>query len=151
LQSDDDRKAGYLDELARAGVAPSAELAVHGDGTPEGGALGMLALMALREPPTAVFCYNDMTAMGALRTLHAAGFELPRRMSLAGFDDLPIARYLEPPLTTIRQPKSEMGRMAAERLLDLMGGAERARGTGSSIRVPGELVVRASTCQPRHG
>lgn len=150
LQSDEDRNAGYRAELARAGIRLSAELTVHGDGKAEGGKLAMESLLALQHPPTGVFCYNDMTAMGALRTLHAAGYRLPQQMSVVGFDDLPIAPYLEPPLTTVRQPKAEMGRMAAGRLLDLLNTCEAAvRGTGTSVRVPGELIVRDSTCALR--
>jgi DNA-binding LacI/PurR family transcriptional regulator len=149
LQSDEDRAAGYRAELARSATGFAAELTVHGDGKAAGGKLAMQSLLALKQPPTAVFCYNDMTAIGALRTLHAAGYRLPREMSVVGFDDLPIAPYLEPPLTTVKQPKAEMGRMAAGRLLDLLNAAETARGTQTSLRVPGELVVRNSTCPPR--
>ncbi|MEX2262910.1 MAG: LacI family DNA-binding transcriptional regulator [Bryobacteraceae bacterium] len=158
LQSDEDRKMGYAEELESAGLAFSAALVAHGDGKAEGGRVAMQSLLALRDPPTAVFCYNDMTAIGALRTLHSKGWKAPEEMSVVGFDDLPIAQYVEPPLTTVRQPKAEMGRMAAERLLNLLGrselsGSEAAGGggAGSSIRVPGELVVRASACRPRHG
>ncbi len=147
LQADIDRMAGYADELAAAGIGESPELAVRGDGKAEGGRIAMQSLLALREPPTAVFCYNDMTAIGALRALHDAGFRLPAEMSVAGFDDLPIASYVEPPLTTVRQPKADMGRRAAEMLLELLAG--RGPASAESIRVPGELVVRASTAAPR--
>ncbi|MCC7348126.1 MAG: LacI family DNA-binding transcriptional regulator [Variibacter sp.] len=141
LQSDADRLAGWRDELAAARIEPAGELIAHGDGKPEGGLHAMAGLLALRARPTAVFCYNDMTAMGALRALHAHRVELPRRMSVAGFDDLPLAQYLEPPLTTVRQPRIEMGRRAAAMLLDaLRGGAPEER-----IVAPPALVVREST------
>ncbi|HMF75871.1 MAG TPA: LacI family DNA-binding transcriptional regulator [Bryobacteraceae bacterium] len=147
LQADADRLAGYHDELQAAGIAGSAELVVQGDGKPEKGRIAMGSLLALREPPTAVFCYNDMTAIGALRCLHAAGWSVPGRISVVGFDDLPIASFLEPPLTTVLQPRIEMGRRAARMLLDLLAGG-RIEG---SIRVPGELVVRGSTAPANRG
>jgi DNA-binding LacI/PurR family transcriptional regulator len=142
LQSNTDRRAGYSAELKAAGIRYCPEHVVLGDGRAEGGLLAMRSLLELRQPPTAVFCYNDMTAIGALRAVHDAGLGVPACVSMVGFDDLPIASYVEPPLTTVRQPKAEMGRRAAGMLLDaLAGGPSNA----SSIRVPGELVVREST------
>jgi len=82
-------------------------------------------------------CYNDMTAMGAVR--------VPEELSVVGFDDLSIAPFLAPPLTTIRQPGAEMGRRAAEILMELLEGKERE----AQIAVPGELVIRESTASPR--
>lgn len=145
LQADHDRMTGYREEIESAGIAFSGELIVHGNGRAEGGRVAIASLLALREPPTAVFCYNDMTAIGALRTLHEAGRKLPEEMSVVGFDDLAIASYVEPPLTTVRQPKAEMGRKAAEMLLDLLGGMRPQ----VHIRVAGELVVRESACANR--
>ncbi len=101
----------------------------------------MEKLLELRELPTAVFCYNDMTAIGALRVAHTHGLHVPRDISLVGFDDLFLAQYTEPPLTTVRQPKHEMGRLALEALLILIVGAD----AGQAVRVPGELIVRQST------
>jgi DNA-binding LacI/PurR family transcriptional regulator len=141
LQSDDDRLLGYREAMKAAGLNPSVELTVSGDGKPEGGKAAMQALLALRELPTAVFCYNDMTAIGALRTLHDRGVRVPGDISIVGFDDLPIASFVEPPLTTVRQPRTQMGRQAAEILLDLLAGKSRQ----ASIRVAGELIVRKST------
>jgi DNA-binding LacI/PurR family transcriptional regulator len=85
-----------------------------------------------------------MTAIGALRALHKAGVRVPAEMSVAGFDDLPITSFVQPPLTTVRQPKEEMGRRAAAILLDLLKGEQM----DSQISVPGELVVRESTAPP---
>jgi DNA-binding LacI/PurR family transcriptional regulator len=109
----------------------------------EGGLQAMEALLALRELPTAVFCFNDMTAIGALRCLHNSGIRVPEQISVVGFDDLPIASFVEPPLTTIRQPKAEMGQRAAAMLLELMRGGGADPGS-AEIRVPGTLVVRRS-------
>jgi DNA-binding LacI/PurR family transcriptional regulator len=144
LQSDEDRHAGYGDELQKASIPTRYEYIAHGDGGPEGGFHALGNLLALREPPTAVFCYNDMTAMGALRCLHLHQCRVPEDISVVGFDDLPIATYLQPPLTTIRQPRSEMGRDAATMLLSLLKGNH----VEARTRVSGALIVRESTGKP---
>jgi DNA-binding LacI/PurR family transcriptional regulator len=141
--SDAERFAGYREALQRAATPFLAELVVHGDGKSEGGTAAMNQLLKLAAPPTAVFCYNDMTALGALRAIHAHGLRVPADISVVGFDDLFFAPYTLPPLTTVRQPRREMGRMALESLLKLMAGEEPAE-----IRVPAELIVRESTAAP---
>jgi DNA-binding LacI/PurR family transcriptional regulator len=145
MQSDVDRMGGYTDALEAAGIERNDAWVARGNGAPGGGLEAMQALLARRERPTAVFCYNDMTAIGALRALHKAAVRVPAEMSVAGFDDLAIASFLEPPLTTLRQPKVEMGRRAAAILLDLLQGKQMA----TRITVPGELVVRESTAPLR--
>jgi DNA-binding LacI/PurR family transcriptional regulator len=95
-------------------------------------------------PPTAVFCYNDMSAAGALASLRVHGCRVPKDISLAGFDDLLIASYVDPPLTAARQPKRPMGRLAMEILLKLFSD-DRSE---TSIKVQGKLVVRESTAPP---
>jgi DNA-binding LacI/PurR family transcriptional regulator len=142
MQSDIDRMAGYA-EFRERGIDHS--LVAYGDGRAAGGLAAMETLLALKDRPTAVFCYNDMTAMGALRALHAARVRVPGEISIVGFDDLPITPFLEPPLTTIRQPKADMGRRAAGILMELLAGKELE----AQITVPGELVIRASTAAPQ--
>ena len=100
----------------------------------------MRQLLGLPDRPTAVFCYNDMQAFGALRAAREAASRAPADISIAGFDDLFFSSYTDPPLTTIRQPKQEMGCDAAEILLDLLAG-----GTPRSIVKQGALMVRQST------
>jgi DNA-binding LacI/PurR family transcriptional regulator len=94
-----------------------------------------------------VFCYNDMTALGALGLIRERGLRVPKDISLVGFDDLFFARYTDPPLTTVRQPMIEMGRKATETLLTLIGGSSSVH----RINVPGELIVRQSTAPPARG
>jgi len=144
-QSDTERFGGYRQALDRAGLPFEPELVVHGDGKPEGGIRAIAQLLASPEPPTAVFCYNDMTALGAIRRIHDAGMRVPADISVIGFDDLSIVQYTEPPLTTIRQPMPQMGRMAMETMLELLAGSKSSH----HLRVPGELVVRASTAPPK--
>lgn len=144
-QSDTERFAGYREALDRAGLPFSPELVVHGDGKCEGGTAGVETLLGLGEPPTAIVCYNDMTAFGALRQLHIRQLRVPEDISVVGFDDLFIASYMQPPLTTLRQPRRLMGRLAMESLLRLISGED----TESATKVPAELIIRESTAPPR--
>jgi len=144
-QSDMERLTGYRDALERAGLPFTPELVVHGDGKCEGGMSGVEVLLNLPKPPTAIFCYNDMTALGALRQLNLRKICVPRDISLIGFDDLFIASYTQPPLTTVRQPRRLMGRLAMESLLKLLAGEDSA----TTIKVPAELIIRESTAPPR--
>jgi DNA-binding LacI/PurR family transcriptional regulator len=144
-QSDTERLAGYREALTRARIPFRTELVVHGDGKPEGGVRAMAALLQLEQPPTAVFCYNDMSALGALKYALNKGWRVPEDVSLVGFDDLFIAAYTCPPLTTVRQPRWRMGRLAMDSLLKLMSGQESA----NTIQVPAKLIVRESTAPPR--
>ncbi len=145
FQSDTERFAGYRQALAFAGYPFLPELVVHGDGKPEGGRQAMEKLLALPMHPTAVFCYNDMSALGALRALYRHGIKVPDDISLVGFDDLSIASYTSPLLTTVSQPKQQMGRMAMETMLKLLSGVD----TKANIKVEGELIIRESTAPPK--
>ncbi len=144
-QSDTERLCGYREALNQAGLRCSRELIVHGDGKAEGAIPAMSRLLALPRRPTAVVCYNDMSALGAMHQIRAAGLRVPDDLSITGFDDLHISQYLNPPLTTIRQPMPEMGRMAMEKLIALLSGNTSQQ----NILVPGSLVVRGSTAPPK--
>lgn len=138
-----ERWEAYRAMLAAAGIDPDPEWMVEGNGRPEGGEWGLRRLLSAPRRPTAVFCYNDMTAIGALRAARAAGVRIPADLSIVGFDDILFAAYTEPPLTTVAQPKYEMGRVAMGLLLRLLQG-ER---TPTHLRLPCQLVERAS-CGP---
>lgn len=144
--SDTERFGGYREALDAAEIPFAPELVVHGDGTPEGGMNAMARLLALAARPTAVFCYDDMTALGAMRQIRAYGLSVPQDISVVGFDDLPVAQYIEPPLTTVRQPMPDMGRMAMTAMLDLLAGSSAKH----NIKVAGELVIRGSTAPPQN-
>jgi DNA-binding LacI/PurR family transcriptional regulator len=144
-QSDTERFAGYRQALEEAGFPFEPQLVAHGDGKPEGAETAMAVLLAFPQSPTAVFCYNDMSALGAMRRIRNHGLRIPDDISVVGFDDLYISQYLYPPLTTVRQPMRQMGRMAMETLLRIFAGAE----SGHDIKVPGELIVRQSTAPPK--
>jgi DNA-binding LacI/PurR family transcriptional regulator len=144
LHADMERFSGYRQILEEADIGFQPELVAHGDGRPEGGMSAMARLLALPEPPTAVFCYNDMQAIGALRAIREHGWTVPGDLSVVGLDDLFLASYTAPPLTTIQQPKHQMGRMAAEILLQLLSGGK----PDSHVTLAGTLIVRQTTAPP---
>jgi DNA-binding LacI/PurR family transcriptional regulator len=144
LQSDGDRLAGYRAAMKSARLKINPEWVDQGDGRAEGALSAMERILRAPHPPTAVFCYNDMTALGALRAIHERGLRVPDDISLVGFDDLGVTEYTHPPLTTIRQPMEQMGRCAMEILNELLNGKKPERET----KFPGELIVRQSTAPP---
>lgn len=142
-----DRLLGYRQALQQAGVRPDPELAIEApNGLPDGGVEAMRRLLRLLDRPTAVVAFNDMLAIGVLHALHNQGLRVPHDCSVTGFDDIAIAAYVNPPLTTFAQPKYELGRQAAEMLLGLIrGDADPAVQT---VRLRGQLVMRDSTAPP---
>jgi DNA-binding LacI/PurR family transcriptional regulator len=141
-QSEEERRLGFL----RAMNAPAEPIVAYGDSTAEGGVRAMEELLArpATERPSAVFCYNDVSAFGALHATRRAGLRVPDDVSIVGFDDLPLASYANPPLTTVRQPRREMGRIAMDALFTLIGGGT----PDASTLVRGELIVRDSSAPP---
>jgi DNA-binding LacI/PurR family transcriptional regulator len=144
FQSDTDRFGGYRQALEHADLPFQPHLVAHGDGKPEGGEEAMEQLLKLPERPTGVFCFNDMSALGALRALRVHNLRVPEDISVVGFDDLFFAPYTQPPLTTVRQPKEHMGRLATEIVLKLLDGTS----CEYNVEVQGELVIRESTAPP---
>jgi LacI family transcriptional regulator len=139
------RRAGVVDALRAAGLDPATSLqAVPGDGRVDGGARAVDQLLGDHRPPTGLVAYNDLAAIGALRALRIAGIGVPRRISIVGFDDIEPASWTDPPLTTVRQATSEMGRWAVERIASALRGAREA----TRVTLRPELVVRGSTAPP---
>lgn len=116
--------------------------------TPELGYVAARKLTAAREPFTALFAFNDISAIGAIRALREAGLRVPEDVSVVGFDDIQSAAYQNPGLTTVRQPLRKMGELAAETMLRRLGGGAKASGP-HVITVEPDLVVRGSTCAVR--
>ncbi len=137
-----DRLAGYRAALAEAGVPFDGALVFAGTGRPAAGEQALAPLAALADRPTAVFCYNDMTAIGLLRAARLAGLTVPRDLAVVGFDDIPFAAYVSPSLTTVAQPKFAMGQRAMQMALSLMGGRDEEVG---DVVLQGRLVVRETT------
>jgi DNA-binding LacI/PurR family transcriptional regulator len=144
--SDDlDRLAGYREALRLAGIAFDPTLVVPGTGRAGGGERAWPVLSGLANPPTAIFCYNDMTAIGLLRAVRQASVSVPQDLAVVGFDDIPFASYVQPSLSSVAQPKPEMGRQATEMILALMSSEDPAGADVSNITVQGRLVVRESS------
>jgi LacI family transcriptional regulator len=141
-----ERVRGY-----RAGLAGGSAQVIDGDFTEESGYLAGRALATSHTRPDAVFAANDTMAIGCLFALTEAGVRVPHDIALAGFDDIPLARFVSPPLTTVRVDIAEMGRRALESLVGSISDPQAA-GRSSIETVPVELVVRAScgaASQPR--
>jgi DNA-binding LacI/PurR family transcriptional regulator len=138
------RHDAYRAALESLGLGYDAGLVVDGDSGAEGGMGGMERLLADGERPTAVFCFNDMTALGVLAAIYQRQLRVPQDVSVVGFEDLPIAEFTQPALTTVRQPRGQIGRISADALFAMLGGAKADR-----LRVlRGELIVRESTAPP---
>jgi DNA-binding LacI/PurR family transcriptional regulator len=144
---DEERKAGYRQALTGACIASDPALVIPGTGGADGGEGALPALMALEAPPTAVFCYNDMTAIGLLHAARRAGLLVPRDLAVVGFDGIPFSSLVCPSLTTVSQPMSEMGKQALEMVLSLLDAKDRDRRESSNIVVEGRLIVRESSAQ----
>lgn len=139
-----ERFQGYREGLLAAGLPFDPDLVVPGDYTLEAGMAAGRTVAARATRPTAVFCTSDVMAIGAIRTLASAGLRVPDDVSVAGFDDIEFAAVAEPPLTTIHQPRRELGQAGATALIDLLQGR-----TGPTlIRLKSRLVIRASATAP---
>jgi LacI family transcriptional regulator len=146
LASAGDRRRAFEDSRAQLGLHRHAELIADGDFTQKGGFEAANRLLNLRPRPTAIFAANDISALGVLSAVREAGLRVPEDVSLVGFDDIPLAAQVHPPLTTVRQPLQQMGRSAVNTLLAMIAGIEAP---SPLITLPTELVVRASTIPPR--
>jgi DNA-binding LacI/PurR family transcriptional regulator len=137
-----DRFQGYLRALNAAGVAYDPAWVLQGEPTIDGGYALMHQLLARPGPrPTAVFCISDLRAIGALRALYEAGIRVPEDMAVAGFDGILLGQYTTPSLTTMNQPREEMGWLAADRLFQLLEGQPPLP---SERVLAAELLVRES-------
>ncbi|CAM3230354.1 LacI family transcriptional regulator [Pseudomonas floridensis] len=140
-----DRVAGYLSALARAGIASDPALICHGDFSLRAGYEGAELMLSMTDRPSALFCENDEMAIGALKRIKQAGLRVPEDISVVGFDDIPLAQYCEPPLTTIAQPAEAFGQRAVEMLIELI---EKKTITRRHVVLPFELTVRESCAPP---
>jgi LacI family transcriptional regulator len=141
-----ERVDGYRRALHEAGLSADADDVLLGNFNAESGYQAATQLLSRSDPPTAIFACNDLMAIGAISAARAMGFRMPRDISIVGFDDIQLAHYSNPPLTTVRQPKYEMGRLATNLLLERIQDPDmqpRARVLDT------QLVVRASSSAPR--
>jgi LacI family transcriptional regulator len=136
------RGEGYRRAMGQAGLAVEPDLMVPGDWTRPGGRKAMHQLMSGPIRPDAVFCANDLTAIGAIDALRELGLAVPADVAVVGFDDVDAATIVSPALTTVRNPAYETGYTAGELLLSRILGSYT--GEGRTVVLPCPLVVRES-------
>jgi DNA-binding LacI/PurR family transcriptional regulator len=139
------RRSGYLETMRDHGLARAA-VVVPGTFTEEGGAAGIDRLLASRARPTAVFVANDLAAVGALHALERHGARVPEDVSVVGYDNTALAALGHIDLTTVDQPRREIGAMAVRLLLQRL---DDGRDRGRHVVLPPRLVVRGTTKPPR--
>ncbi len=144
-----DRLKGYKQALATADIAFDESLVRDGDWLPLRGYEAGLDLLSLDNPPTAIFCGNDLMAIGVMEAAQEKGFRVPQDLAVMGYDDQELARYTHPPLSTLVLPNYEMGQKAAEILIDMAIHGKQTR--AMTIKVDGPLVVRETTGAVRRG
>ena len=118
---------------------------MNGDFSIESGVVAAQRLLGRKDPPTALFCFNDEMAMGVLHTARRHDLRVPDDVSVVGVDDIRYSRFVDPPLTTVAQPMRHMGEHAVRVLLGMLNRGERPP---DCVRLPHTLVVRASTAPP---
>ena len=145
LSSAQQREQGYREALAAAGLTVDEALVRRGGFEPDLARQAARELLSLPSPPTAVFAANDLSALTTLEVAAELGVEVPRRLSVVGFDNIPESALADPPLTTVQQPIRRMGQEATEMLLTLISGDEV---TDCHRTLSTSLVLRASTAPP---
>jgi DNA-binding LacI/PurR family transcriptional regulator len=140
------RMDGFRAAMDEAGVPIEPSLVSHGAFQVDEGIATGRALLARPDRPTAIITGNDLQALGVYQAAREARLHIPEDLSVVGFDDLPVARWVGPPLTTIRQPLIEMAETAATLVLELANGEEPAQ---MRVELATELIVRESTAPPR--
>jgi LacI family transcriptional regulator, galactose operon repressor len=144
----EERRRAYRSALAAAGIPFDPVLELEADFDFEPGAQAAAVLLALDRPPTAIFAFSDMIAIGAMRAGRSRGISIPEELSIVGFDDSAYAPVVHPALTTVRQPLSEMGGTAVDLLVRLM---RREAVDTLHLEPFTRLVVRETTSRPRLG
>jgi DNA-binding LacI/PurR family transcriptional regulator len=141
-----DRCTGYQQALAAAGLPFDEGIVREGDWSASSGYQAVQSLLESPRSFTAVFAQNDRMAVGAIQAFREAGRQVPEDISVIGFDDMPLASYFDPPLTTVRQDTFTMGQEAARLLIKAV---EHPDSSNQHLRMPGQIVVRSSTARAR--
>jgi LacI family transcriptional regulator len=142
-----ERRSGFDDALAAAGIAPRADLIAPGEYRFESGLRAGEKLLSKARPPTAIFAANDEMAAGVLHAARRRGLDVPADLSIVGFDDTAIAAHIWPPLTTVRWPIADMARAAALKLL--AGTPDGDPAAAEQSLFPSLLIKRASVAAPK--
>ncbi|MBV9623700.1 MAG: LacI family DNA-binding transcriptional regulator [Acidobacteria bacterium] len=138
------RKHAFEESVREIGMRVEPNFVVEGDHTMEGGMLAFKRLAGLRSRPTAIMCSNDLTAIGVMREAFDHGISIPRELSVIGFDDVRVAQFIIPPLTTIQMSQTEIARLAFKALLQDVE-RDTPAANGSEYALNTDLVLRKST------
>ncbi len=144
LKSARTRRSAFLDCLRECGISEKHQIVVEGNHRVDGGQAAMREMLARPTPPTAVLTSNDLSAIGALHAIQNAGLRVPQDISVIGFDDIELSQYTQPPLTTVRLSRDELGRKAFHALSQAAEGTATA---GQDIKIATSLVIRESTAR----
>ncbi len=136
------RRDGYQRALKKAAIEYEEDLVQEGNYTPASGYKAMACLLGISSRPTAVFVASDVVAMGAIQAIKKAGLRIPRDVAIVGFDDIPLAEYYDPPLTTIQLPAFGLGWAAGDRLIRIIQGERLDQ---PELFLESKLIVREST------
>lgn len=148
-RTNDDRLSGYKQALENAGIPfHPGYVQIGPNGQAGGGAAGVQSFLTLAERPSAIMCFNDMMAIGAMQTLYEAGLQVPQDCSITGFDNIELAGFVRPTLTTFDQPKYKIGREAAQMMLRLLDNQQDKEMASHILMLKGKLEVRQSTAVP---
>jgi LacI family repressor for deo operon, udp, cdd, tsx, nupC, and nupG len=142
-----EREAGFRKAMQDAGLDIRAEWMLPGAFEMEAGLIAAQHFLRLDSRPTAIFAANDESAVGFISGLRQNGLDCPADVSVVGFDDLALAAHVWPPLTTMRQPRAALGRIAAGALIDVIEGERHSR-VPMHMVLSSEMIVRGSTCRP---
>lgn len=146
VSTNGDRLNGFLAAVREGGGSLKSHYVVQGDFTHQHGVEAFQRLMALKTPPTAIFCVNDLIALGVLDAARTLGIRIPQDVWIVGYDDIDMASWPSHDLSTVKQRLDDMARAAVELLLERIAEPERAP---SFLRFPSQLIIRGSTnCQP---
>ncbi len=137
-----DRLTGFVQALEAASIPVDEEFILSGEFSDDSGMRAMEQLLVLPDRPTAVFIASDVVALGAIRTIRERGLHIPEDISIVGFDDIPLAQYLEPGLTTVHLPRVELGLQAGKMLMDFVDGKPVPE---RHLRLNTTLIIRGST------
>jgi DNA-binding LacI/PurR family transcriptional regulator len=138
------RKEAFCQSMNEIGLGVPSEMLVPGDHSLEGGMRALGQLMRLRTPPTAVFCSNDMTAIGVMREAYDLGIRVPEHLSVVGFDDIRLSAFITPPLTTVRMSQTDLARIAFQALMNDVAEETENRGR-KEYSLSTTLILRRST------
>jgi LacI family transcriptional regulator, galactose operon repressor len=140
------RRAAFEAAMEENGLTADQELIVTGDHKVEGGIAAMAQLAALSKRPTAILCSNDMTAVGVMREAYDRGISIPRELSVIGFDDIRLAEFTTPPLTTVRMSQKQLAEFAFQALRGEVEGPDGSA-NGKELELETSLILRGSTAK----